>query len=79
MNQKPPITAADVPEQWILDCREAMSVHEGVPIRPNPSVPCIEVFSINRSRWMPLALPGSGILFSNFDERNIVLAKLNRK
>ncbi len=79
MKNKPPITAADVSPEWIVACREAMSVREGVPVRPNPSKPQIEAYSIGRKAWIPIMLPGSGTLFTNFDERNAVLQKLTSK
>lgn len=79
MNNKPAITAADVSDAWIADCREAMSVREGVPIAADPLVPAINAWSIARNRWIPLMLPGSGTLFTDFDARNEVLARLNAK
>ncbi len=77
MTTKPPITAADVSDAWIADCRQAMSVREGVPIAADPLVPSINAWSIARNRWLPLMLPGSGTTFSSFDDRNLVLARLN--
>lgn len=75
----PPITAQDVTPEWIAACKEAMSQHEGVPVRANPLTPSIDAFSINRKRWIPLTLPGSGTLFATFDDRNAVLGRLQSK
>lgn len=79
MTSKPPITSEMVSDQWVADCREAMSVREGVPIRASGTVAGIEVWAVNRGRWQPLVLPGSGTLFCDCDERNKVLARLNAK
>ncbi len=79
MNTKPPITAADVSDKWVQDCREAMSVREGVPIAANPSVPSIDAYSIGRKAWIPIMLPGSGTTFVSFEDRNKVLARLTEK
>lgn len=79
MTAKPPIPASAVPDDWIHACRHALSVTEGVQIRANPTQPSIDVWSVNRSRWMPLMLFGSGTLFASFDDRNIILQKLTSK
>ncbi len=79
MTNKPPITAADVPPEWIAACRQAMSVREGVPVRANPLRPSIEAYSIARNGWGEIMLPGSGFLFTSFDDRNLVLHKLTSK
>lgn len=77
VNNLPPITAADIMPEWIAACREAMHVREGVPIRANPRQPSIDAYSINRRQWGPIMLPGGGFTFVDFDERNLVLGRLN--
>lgn len=76
MTLKPPLASTDLPPEWYSAIREAMSVHEGVPVRPNPSRPYIDVWSINRKVFMPLQLPGDGVLFTDFETRNLVLRKI---
>lgn len=76
---KPAISATDLPDEWYAAVRQAMSQHEGVPIKADPLRPCIVVWSINREVWQPLQLPGDGILFNSFDDRNVVLRRLEGK
>lgn len=73
---KPPLAASDLPPEWYSAIRQAMSVHEGVPLRANPHQPSIDVWSVNRRTFMPLQLPGDGVLFVDFDARNAVLKKI---
>lgn len=76
---KPPVLAADLDDLWFAAVREAMSQHEGVPVRANPLQPSIDVWSINRKAWMQLLLPGGSNLFASWEDRNAVLAKLTSK
>lgn len=73
----PPITSQDITPEWIAACREAIRQREGVPIRANPMQPSIDAYSINRRAWGPIMLPGGGFVFTNFDERNEVMRRLN--
>lgn len=73
-----PITADEVPDQWIADIREAMRL-DGFPVLANPSFPRITVKSTRNNVIGPLMLPGSGVDFTDFDQRNIVLHKLTGK
>ena len=79
MPSPPPISLADLPDEWYTSTREAMTVREGVPIRCNPQRASIDFFSVNRGCWMPLLLPGAGILFASFEERNEAVRRLQAK
>lgn len=72
----PPISPASLDDKWYEAVRYAMSVRDGVPIRANPSIPAIDVWSNNRHAFMPLLLPGGGLTFETWDQRNEVLRRL---
>lgn len=75
MNEKPPITAASVPDEWISDVREIL-VRDGQAIRAGDG-PSIEAKSLRTNKWGRLMLPGSGTTFTDVAERDVVLAKLD--
>ena len=79
MTNKPPITNSAIPDEWIADTREAARVTEGVALRAHAALPRIEAFSINRNRWLPLMVPGSGFDFTDATERDAALARINAK
>lgn len=76
MTTKPPITAADVPDEWIAACREAMNERDGVPIRAHPTQPRIQALAINSREWGDIMLHGSGFDFTTTEERDAVMVRL---
>lgn len=76
LNSKPPIAPTHLNDDWYASTKEAIRNWDGVPIRANPTQPAIDVWSINFSQWLPLMLPGGGVTFENFDQRNVVLRRL---
>lgn len=73
----PPITNAEVPEEWVQACREAMNQREGVPIRAHPTLPRIQAYQINSRQWGDVMLCGSGFDFVDAKERDLVVGRLN--
>lgn len=74
---KPPIPPTALPADWIPAVREAMNQREGVPVRAHPKIAAIEAWSVNRGRWMCVALPGGGDTFTTSEERDEVLRALH--
>jgi len=72
MTNKPPLTFAEVPPEWIEMVR-TMLTRDGMPARGHADRPTIQVKSLTTNQWMPLMLPNSGFLFANYGERNEVL------
>lgn len=72
---KPPITAAEVPQEWIDAARETV-IRCGLAIRAG-SEAVIEIKSATTNRWCALCLPGSGTSFATVGDRDAVLAALN--
>ncbi len=76
--KKPAVSFAELPEGWPELVREII-VRNGHAIRPCASMPMIEVKSLTTNTWHPLGLPGGGVTFISFDERNILLSKIEGK
>ncbi len=74
MLNAPPITAADVPDQWIADVRTII-LREGRAVRGGPNG-TVEIKSLSDNSWGKLMLPGSGFSFSDDGEREKVLRRL---
>jgi hypothetical protein len=79
LSAPPPITSAEVPDEWIAACREAMSQREGVPIRAHPTLPRIQAYQINSKQWGDIILYGSGRDFVSAEERDAVMRRLGEK
>lgn len=75
MTPKPPITADQIPIQWIEDVRAAVQ-RDGQPLRAHATLPMIEAKSLRTNQWMPLMLHGSGTLFASTEERDRVLKEI---
>lgn len=73
-----PITAAQVPDSWVLACREAIYQREGVPIRKHATLPRIEAFS-HANGWSKIMLSNSGFDFATTEDRDAVFEKLTTK
>lgn len=72
---KPPATAAEIPPEWTDMIREIVQ-RDGAAIRAAGTSPVIEVKSLRTNQWLPLMLPGGGLAFTNYDERNLVLRRI---
>lgn len=72
---KPPTTAEEIPTEWIDAIREIVQ-RDGSPIRGSGAAPVIEVKSLRTNQWHSLMLPGGGTMFTNYDERNLVLRRI---
>jgi hypothetical protein len=70
----PPITAAEVPPEWIADVR-AIALRDGHAVRAGAEA-TIEVQSINTGLFGRLMLPGSGHHFTSEAERDGVLREI---
>ena len=70
----PPITADQISAAWIADAQDALSRGNYRVLGPsNEPVILIYGAKLKPTRMM---LPGSGVYFSDTDERDAVLAKL---
>ncbi len=74
---KPPVTAAEIPPEWPEVVREIV-LREGNAVRPHPMKPTIEVKSLTSNRWCALGLPGGGTEFASFDDRNAIMALIQK-
>ena len=74
MSQEP-ITAADVPPEWIDDVR-TIAQRDGHAVRAGAES-TIEVQSINTGLFGRLMLPGSGHHFTTDAERDVVLRQIH--
>ena len=72
MTNKPPITASEVPPEWIEMVR-TMLTRDGMPARGHADRPTIQVKSLSTNQWMPLMLPNSGFTFSSRADMDAVL------
>jgi hypothetical protein len=73
----PPITSAQIPDEWIDAVREsAARVPVAEPLRAHPHLPRIQGWSVNNIRWHDLMLFGSGYDFTSNEERDIALARI---
>ena len=72
---KPPVTCADLPDDWIDVCRQTIN-DNGYAVRASGLHPMIEIKSLRNNTWGPLGLPDGGCLFTNFDERNLAMNRL---
>ncbi len=70
----PPITAADVSQDWIDSAAEAIARY-GQPTRAGDGN-TIEVKRINDGTWMPLMLPTNATEFMTAIDRDTVLAAI---
>jgi len=73
----PPITIAELPEDWIEERRETIH-REGNAIRLSPDSLNIEVKSLRENRWLLLGLPGAAPCFLNRSECGLVFRELLR-
>ncbi len=74
MPPKPPITAAEVSEKWIADCRNAVA-NGHAKLRAHATEPSIEA-KLPNGNWVTLTIPGSGTTFSDCAERDAVMGRL---
>ena len=75
MTTKPPITAASLPEGWPETVREVVR-REGRAVRGLGASATIEIKSLTDNSWSALLLPGGGITFQTFEDRNEVLRRV---
>ncbi len=72
---KPPVTFSEIPPEWPEVVRERI-LREGNAVRANPNRPVIEVKSTTTNKWCSLGLPGGGTEFASFEDRNLVMARI---
>lgn len=78
MNTKPePITAAQLPEDWIEERREVIA-REAFAIRACSFSLNIEIQSQRSGEWLILSLPDKAPAFATVVDRDAVLASLWR-
>lgn len=73
----PPVTAAEIPEEWPEVVREIV-LRQGNAVRPNPVKPVIEIKSLTTNQWCMLTLPGGGTEFISFEDRNSVMERIRK-
>lgn len=73
---KPPMTCAEIPDEWIATVREIIT-REGVAVRGHATEPVIEL-KRNHRDWARLMLHGSGFEFVTMGERDLVVERLMR-
>lgn len=75
MNQPPPITSAQITDEWIGIVREIVS-REGRAMRLGGLHPTIQFKDLATNVWRNIELPGGGVLFADWTERNLVAKRL---
>lgn len=73
--QKPPVAATDIKEAWTDIVREIV-IREGRAVRAAAHRPIIEIKSLSTNLWHPLGLPGGGTEFLTYDDRNLIIKKI---
>ncbi len=72
---KPPISLDALPEGWLDMVREII-VRDGNAMRGSTTMLAVEIKSLRTNEWMPLCLPGGGVLFVSLEDRDAVVRKL---
>lgn len=72
---KPPLTASDVPPEWIALVRDII-VREGRAVRGPADRPVIEVKGLRDNSWRSLKLYSSAHAFATTADRDAVLKQL---
>lgn len=69
-----PITASDIPEEWIAKVRDA-TIRDGQKPAAGPTTDIL-VFDPQTELQHQLMLPGNGFFFTDKEQRDIVLNRL---
>lgn len=64
-----------IPATWPVIVRQALA-HGHNEIRPHADLRCIEVRSAGTGKWHCLEIPGGGVMFASFKERDEMLGTI---
>ncbi len=74
----PPVGAEAITEEWSDMVREIVR-RDGNAVRGSGAEPIIEIKSLTTNHWHPLGLPGGGTTFVTYDDRNVILHRIQAK
>lgn len=71
----PPVGAETIPSEWIELVRKT-ALRDGHAVRGSGRSPIIEIKSLTTNLWHPLGLPGGGTEFVSYEDRNLILKRI---